>query len=151
MNPLVRAYEPADHDVVVELWRSVFPNDPPWSEPRDVIARKRSVQPELFLVCEVDGCVVGTVMAGFDGVRGWVHHLAVHPKHRRRGLAARLMRAAEQGLADSGCPKLNIQVRASNAGVVAFYQRLGFQVEDRTSLGKPLGKWEQRTTGSRGK
>jgi ribosomal protein S18 acetylase RimI-like enzyme len=82
--------------------------------------------------------VAGTVLAGFDGVRGWIHHLAVLPAHRRRGVATQLMRAAERGLANLGCPKINLQVRAGNAGVIAFYRALGYQVEDRASLGKRL-------------
>jgi len=81
------------------------------------------------------------VLAGFDGVRGWVHHLAVLPTLRRLGLATQLMRAAEQGLTQLGCPKLNLQVRSTNADVVAFYESLGYAVEDRISLGKPLGRW----------
>lgn len=138
---IVRSYRESDRESVIELWQSVFPNDPPWSEPHDVIERKRSVQKELFLVCELDGAMVGTVLAGFDGCRGWVHHLAVHPEYRRHGFATQLMRSAEQGLITLGCPKLNLQVRASNAEVVAFYESLGFNVEERISLGKPLGRW----------
>jgi ribosomal protein S18 acetylase RimI-like enzyme len=140
----VRSYHSRDEQAVVELWATVFPDDPPWSEPRDVIQRKRSVQGELFFVCEVEGRVVGTVLAGFDGVRGWVHHLAVLPDLRRGGLATALMRAAEQGLTNSGCPKLNLQVRATNSEVVAFYKSLGYAIEDRVSLGKPLGQWAKR-------
>jgi len=104
----------------------------------DVVRRKALVQRELFLVAEVDGVVVGTVMAGFDGVRGWVHKLAVHPDHRRRGLASRLMAEAERRLWAVGCPKLNLQVRASNFDVVAFYRALGYAVEENVSLGKRL-------------
>lgn len=137
----VRAYSASDRESVIELWRSVFPDDPPWSEPLDVIDRKMRVQPELFFVCEVDGEAVGTVLAGFDGARGWVHHLAVSPRYRRRGIATRLMHAAEKGLERLGCPKLNLQVRATSSEVVAFYERLGFAVEDRVSLGKPIGRW----------
>ena len=140
-EPRVRVYQPADLHSVIEMWRVVFPNDRPWNEPRDVIQRKNSVQRELFLVCEVEARVVGTVLAGFDGVRGWVHHLAVLPEFRRRGLATLLMRTAERDLTRAGCPKLNLQVRASNSEVVAFYESLGYTVEDRISLGKPLGQW----------
>jgi ribosomal protein S18 acetylase RimI-like enzyme len=83
--------------------------------------------------------MAGTVIAGFDGVRGWVHKLAVHPNHQRQGIATRLMEAAERGLAALGCSKLNPQVRASNAGVVDFYLRAGYVVEDRISMSKRLG------------
>ena len=78
------------------------------------------------------------VIAGFDGVRGWIYHLAVSPAHRRRGIATRLMRGAEATLRALGCPKINLQVRATNQSVVRFYQTLGYQVEERLSMGRAL-------------
>ena len=135
----IRPYESKDQTQVVALWNEVFPDDPPWNEPASMIRRKRTDQPELFLVAHVTGEVAGTVLAGFDGVRGWVHHLAVRASYRRQGLASSLMTAAEKGLAALGCPKVNLQVRATNSAVVAFYRSLGYEVEDRTSLGKRLG------------
>lgn len=134
----VRPFTDADHDAVVRLWETVFADDPPRNAPGAMIARKRGVQPELLLVALADGMLVGAVMAGFDGVRGWLHHLAVVPAARRRGVAAALVRAAEAGLRRLGCPKVNLQVRADNAAVVAFYERLGYAVEPRVSLGKAL-------------
>jgi Acetyltransferases len=135
----IRPYESKDHAQVVALWNEVFPDDPPWNEPASMIRRKLTVQPELFLVAHVNDQVAGTVLAGFDGVRGWVHHLAVHGSCRRQGIAKLLMTAAEKGLAALGCPKVNLQVRATNSAVVAFYRSLGYQLEDRASLGKRLG------------
>ena len=137
-KPILRSYQSADHDAVVHLWASVFPNEPAHNAAEDVIARKRRVQPDLFYVAIVDDAVVGTVLAGYDGVRGWVHKLAVSPSCRRMGIASMLMRRAEQGLADIGCTKLNLQVRSSNAEVLKFYQALGYAVEEITSLGKHL-------------
>jgi ribosomal protein S18 acetylase RimI-like enzyme len=134
----IRPFQPGDRQAVISLWDEVFPDDPPWNEPATVIERKLTVQPELFLVALVDGRIVGTVLAGFDGVRGWVHHLGVHGSCRRQGVASALMRAAEEGLAALGCPKLNLQVRATNAPVVAFYRAIGYDVEERTSLAKRL-------------
>lgn len=84
------------------------------------------------------GQLVGGLKAGFDGVRGWIYHLAVAPESRRCGVATKLVRAAEAALRDLGCPKVNLQVRASNASVVAFYQALGFTVEERVSMGRRL-------------
>ena len=81
---------------------------------------------------------VGAVIAGFDGVRGWIYHLAVAPAHRRRGIATRLMRRAEAVLRARGCSKINLQVRATNESAVAFYRALGYQVEERLSMGRPL-------------
>jgi ribosomal protein S18 acetylase RimI-like enzyme len=134
----VRPFHEADQPSVVALWSEVFADDPPRNDPRAVIERKLRVQRELFLVCEFENEIVGTVIAGFDGYRGWVYHLAVQPRHRRRGFGRELMREAERRLKALGCPKLNLQVRSSNAGVIAFYERLGYSIEDRASLGKSL-------------
>lgn len=134
----IRPFASLDHAQVVSLWKAVFPDDPSWNEPSAMIRRKLTVQPELFLVARVDDRVIGTVIAGFDGVRGWVHHLAVHSDFRRKGVATLLMRSAEQGLEALGCPKVNLQVRATNAAVISFYRQLGYDVEERASLGKRL-------------
>jgi len=134
----VRPFLEDDEPSVVALWSEVFADDPSRNEPRAVIGRKLRVQRELFLVGESEGDIVGTVIAGFDGYRGWVYHLAVRSSCRRRGLGRELMREAEARLKALGCPKLNLQVRSSNAEVIAFYERLGYSIEDRASLGKVL-------------
>ena len=139
MNPLsVRMYRAADHDAIVRLWDRVFADDPPWNAPADLIRIKRGVQPELFFVCELDGAVVGTAVAGFDGVRGWVHKVAADPDQRRSGIASHLMAVVEDGLRSAGCPELNLQVRAGNDAAVAFYKAAGYAIEDRVSMGKRL-------------
>jgi ribosomal protein S18 acetylase RimI-like enzyme len=134
----IRPYATKDQEQVVALWGDVFQDDPPWNKPESMIRRKLTVQPELFLVAVIDSKVVGTVMAGFDGVRGWIHHLAVKDSFRRQGIASSLMRAAENGLEMIGCPKVNLQVRATNNEVINFYRSLGYELEDRASLGKRL-------------
>lgn len=136
---IIRSYRASDRDDVERLWSRVFPDDPPWNAPALMIERKLRVQPELLLVGEIDATIAGAVIAGFDGVRGWIHHLAVAPEFRRCGLATKLMRAAEAGLGKLGCSKVNLQVRATNREVVAFYQTLGYQVEERVSMGRRLG------------
>ncbi len=139
MNPLsVRMYRAADHDAIVRLWDRVFADDPPWNAPADLIRIKRGVQPELFFVCELDGAVVGTAVAGFEGVRGWVHKVAADPDQRRSGIASHLMAVVEDGLRSAGCPKLNLQVRAGNDAAVALYKAAGYAIEDRVSMGKRL-------------
>jgi ribosomal protein S18 acetylase RimI-like enzyme len=135
---VIRRFAPADQAAVERLWGQAFADDPPWNAPATMIANKRKVQPELFLVAAAGEEVVGAVMAGFDGVRGWIYHLAVAATARRRGCATRLVRAAEAGLRALGCPKVNIQVRAANDSVVAFYRRLGYDVEERVSMGRRL-------------
>ncbi len=136
LDVVIRPYQPSDHVDLVALWNDVFPDDPAWNEPSRLIATKLTVQPELLLVACVESNVKGAVMAGFDGVRGWVHHLAVHFSVRRRGIATQLMRAAELGLTQLGCSKVNLQVRDTNTEVIAFYEALGYALEARASLGK---------------
>ncbi len=134
----IRPYQASDHESVVRLWRTVFPDAPPRSDPVLDIRRKADVQPELFLVAYIDRTIIGTCMAGFDGHRGWVHLVAVAPEFRRRGVGSLLMGHAEAHLADLGCPKLNLQVRGSSPDAVRFYEQLGFRVEERISMGKVL-------------
>ena len=134
----IRSFTDEDRAGVVALWSLVFPDDPPWNEPAAMIQRKLTVQPELLLVACKEDQLVGAVMGGFDGVRGWIHHLAVHPRYRRQGVARALMQAAELGLEKLGCPKVNLQVRATNASVIAFYQSVGYLLEERVSLGKRI-------------
>ena len=134
----VRPFRIADSQPLAALWRRVFPDDPPWNEPNVIIENKLKVQPELLLVGALDGEIVAAVVAGFDGVRGWLYHLAVAPERRRRGFATQLVRAAEHALRALGCAKVNLQIRAENAEVVAFYRSLGYQVEERVSMGRRL-------------
>ena len=135
---IIRPYRDEDEAGVVHLWAEVLPSASPWNAANTVIAKKLTIQPELFFVAESDALIIGTVIAGYDGVRGWIHRLAVHPDHRRKGLATSLMEKAEAGLRMKGCTKLHLQVRGDNASVLAFYRSLGFHIEDRISLGKPL-------------
>jgi len=134
----IRSYREDDEGEVAALWETVFPDAPPWNDPRLDIQRKLSVQRELFFVAVDDGEVVGTTMAGYDGHRGWVYYVGVAPERRRRGIGAALMRRAEDELRARGCPKLNLQVRSSNSSAVGFYVRQGYSVEDRVSMGKRL-------------
>ena len=134
----VRSFADGDRAALVALWQRVFADDPPRNAPERLIDRKLTVQPELLLLAIGGGELVGAVMAGFDGVRGWIHHLAVAPEQRRRGIGRLLVRAAEEGLRRLGCPKVNLQVRATNSAVVAFYRRLGYDVEERIQMGRVL-------------
>jgi ribosomal protein S18 acetylase RimI-like enzyme len=138
MSVVIRAYKPSDRPDLERLWSTVFADDPSWNAPSLMIENKLRVQPELLIVAALEETVVGAVMAGFDGVRGWIYHLAVASEVRRRGIATQLVRAAEHGLQELNCPKVNIQVRAENAGVVAFYRSLGYQIEERVSMGRRL-------------
>lgn len=133
----IRAYRETDKPPVIDLWRRcglVVPHN----DPERDIERKCRVDPDLFLVGTLGGTVVATCMAGYEGHRGWINYLAVDPDHRRLGIATALMDAAESALRRRGCPKINLQVRATNAAVIAFYERMGFARDDVLSLGKRL-------------
>jgi len=133
----IRPFEDADRDEVVALWE-LCDLVRPWNDPGKDIARKLLVQRELFLVGLDGPAIVATAMAGYEGHRGWVNYLAVHPERRRRGLGRAIMAEVERLLRAAGCPKINLQVRGSNTAAIDFYERLGFRVDDAVSLGKRL-------------
>jgi ribosomal protein S18 acetylase RimI-like enzyme len=134
---LIRTFQAGDETAVVALWEACRLTRP-WNDPRKDIARKLAVQPELFLVGLVEGVVMASVMAGYEGHRGWVNYLAVAPAFRGRGFARALMMQVEALLLARGCPKLNLQVRNANTEAIAFYRHLGYLQDDSVSLGKRL-------------
>jgi ribosomal protein S18 acetylase RimI-like enzyme len=134
----IRLFHETDESAVVALWKDVFAYSEPRNDPAAAIRQKLACQRELFFVAVLDGAVVGTVMGGYDGHRGWIYSLAVRPEVRGRGIGAALMRHVEGELARRGCPKVNLQVLASNAPTVAFYKKVGYAVEERISMGKLL-------------
>ncbi|QDV86082.1 GNAT family acetyltransferase [Planctomycetes bacterium TBK1r] len=133
----IRNYHADDEAEVISLWRRSGLTRP-WNDPHKDIARKMSVQSEWFLVGELDGQMIATVMAGYDGHRGWINYLAVDPDHRRGGHARAIMQHAERLLREAGCPKINLQIRKDNADAIAFYERIGFCEDDVVSFGKRL-------------
>ena len=133
----IRTFQSTDEAAVIDIW-SRCGLLRAWNDPRKDIARKLSVQPELFLVGTIDERVIGTIMAGFDGHRGWINYLAVDPDSRRQGYGRALMRAAEQRLHAMGCPKINLQIRKGNLAAVKFYRRIGFAPDAVVSFGKRL-------------
>lgn len=137
-DPLrIRPFQPADEDTVIALWRACDLVRP-WNDPKKDIARKRRVNPDGFLVAEQGGRIVATMMVGYEGHRGWINYLAVEPALQRGGLGRALMDEAERILRAAGCPKINLQVRRSNAAVIAFYERLGFKDDEVVSMRKRL-------------
>ncbi|MEM5452223.1 GNAT family acetyltransferase [Paraburkholderia guartelaensis] len=151
MSVTIRVFSEADTEAVIALWLQAFPeyNDAsrPHRNPRLSIANKLGTQPELFFVAvrdggDVDGALLGTAMAGYDGHRGWLYSVAVAPDARRHGLGTRLVRHAENALAALGCLKLNLQVLTDKAEVLAFYEQLGYRTDAVVSLGKRLAVQE---------
>ena len=137
MNMLIRPFNAADEAAVIELWQQCGLTRS-WNDPHKDIKRKLQVQSEWFLVGEFERQIVASVMAGYDGHRGWVNYLAVSPDQQGQGWGRQLMAEVERLLATAGCPKINLQVRSSNQAVIAFYQRLGYGIDDVVGLGKRL-------------
>jgi ribosomal protein S18 acetylase RimI-like enzyme len=135
--PAFRPYQPDDAEPVVSLW-TLCGLTRPWNDAHRDIDRKLAVDADGLMILEDDGQLIGAVMVGYEGHRGWINYLAVHPDHRRRGLGRLLMTAAERRLADLGCPKVNLQVRASNLAAVEFYRRVGYAAEEVVSMGRRL-------------
>ena len=86
-----RTYQDKDREALIALWQRVFPDDPPHNDPSQVISAKRAVDDLIFVALEED-FVVGAVMAGYDGHRGWLYAVAVDHAHRRHGIARHLVR-----------------------------------------------------------
>lgn len=134
----IRPFEERDLEPLIALLREAFPDPEPHNEPRASIRRKLAVDPGLLLVGCAGGRLVATAMGGWDGHRGWLYAVAVARAERGRGHGRAIAQAVEARLRALGCPKLNLQVLASNPGAVEFWRRLGFRVEERISLGKRL-------------
>jgi ribosomal protein S18 acetylase RimI-like enzyme len=134
----VAPYSSRHFEGVKTLWQQSFPDDPPWNQAEVAIPAKLAVQPELFLVAVDGDLVVGSIMAGYDGHRGWLYAVAVLNSRCRQGVGTALVRAAEARLRSIGCSKINLQVRSTNATAVEFYRQLGYLIEERISMGKRL-------------
>jgi len=142
----IRAFQCSDESAVIALWHQCDLIRP-WNDPKTDIYRKLAAQPNLFLVGTANGELVATVMAGYEGHRGWINYLAVHPAHRRKGYGRQIMERAARLLRRLHCPKINLQVRATNRAVIQFYQRLGYSIDEVVSLGKRLERDEPRVMG----
>ncbi|MFH8251010.1 GNAT family acetyltransferase [Microbacterium sp. B2969] len=133
----ITPFAPAQTEAVVALWHAAGLTRP-WNDPHRDIERKLAVQPELFLVA-VDGDeVVGSVMAGYDGHRGWLYYLAAAPERRGEGIARLLVAEAESRLLAMGCPKVQLMVRPDNEGARGFYDAIGYEPFDTWATGKRL-------------
>jgi ribosomal protein S18 acetylase RimI-like enzyme len=136
----VRPYQPSDFAGLDRLWHLCFPDDPPRNRAAVAVPAKLALNDDLLLVAvNAEQAVIGSVLAGYDGHRGWLYAVAVDPDYQRRGIGQRLVDAAIARLAERGCTKVNLQIRAGNEQVVAFYAALGFATEPRISMGKLLG------------
>ncbi len=133
----IRSFVQQDEDAVIRLWNACGLVRP-WNDPKKDIQRKLTTQPELFLVVEKEGVVLGSAMVGYEGHRGWVYYLAVDPSCQGQGIGQALMQQAEHLLMERGCPKIQLLVRSNNSQVLDFYGKLGYETSDVVMLGKRL-------------
>lgn len=133
----IRTYQETDETQVVKIWVECG-LVVPWNDPEADIQRKLSVQRHLFLVGCTEGTVIATVMAGYEGHRGWINYLAVKPEYQGNGIGTLMVEKVEKLLEAEGCPKVNLQVRSSNDKVVKFYKKIGYKRDDVVSLGKRI-------------
>lgn len=133
----IKKFEESDRNDVLELWRACDLTRP-WNDPNRDIDRKMRFQPELFFVGTLDSRVISSAMAGYDGHRGSVFYLAVHPGFQGLGYGQRLMSHIETVLISLGCPKLNILVRSANEQVLSFYSKSSYSADAVVSVGKRL-------------
>jgi ribosomal protein S18 acetylase RimI-like enzyme len=136
--PIISGYRD-EHFVGVDAhWQEAFPNDAPWNKASTAIAEKMRFQPDLMLVALEGLLVVGSVMAGYEGHRGWISRVAVLQAHRHKRIGQALLTEAERRLAALGCIKVNLQVLETNSAVVRFYEEAGYEIEPRVSMSKRL-------------
>ncbi len=135
ITPFVNA---THRDQVIALWETVFGYEAAHNKPTLIIDKKLEVDDHLFFVAVAGTTVVGTIMAGYDGHRGWIYSVAVSPKHRKQGIGSSLVAYAERALTNKGCIKINLQIMEGNEGVCAFYSSLGYSVEKRVSMSKRI-------------
>lgn len=133
----IKPFHRDDSDAVIALWETCGLTRP-WNNPRLDIERKASQNDDGFIVVEKDGDIIACVMFGYDGHRGSVNYLAVHPDFQGKHLGRELMDYAETTLTAQGCPKINLMVRSDNEKVIAFYKTLGYDEEQVVVLGKRL-------------
>jgi len=132
-----RQFQPDDTEQTVALWQACGLTRP-WNDPHKDIERKLQQEPELFIVAEHNGQLLGSVMAGYDGHRGWIYYLSVLPQYQSQGLGKSLVQQAEQRLRSKGCPKIQLMIRHDNSGVQDFYRTLGYEQAEVVVLGKRL-------------
>jgi len=130
---------PADFEATLALWQTAGPGVRVGrSDAPSEIAKKLTRDPDLFLVAEDAGEIVGAVIGGFDGRRGMIYHLAVAASHRGRGLGAALMQELETRLKAKGCVRAYLFVIPDNTDSLAFYEHHGWQKMTVLPMGKDL-------------
>ena len=134
----IRNYHQSDKESVISLWKEVFNPNQHHNDPGIAINMKNKHNDNLFFVAEEGNQIIGSIISGFDGHRGWLYSLAVHPRYRRKGIGTSLVNKALDELENLGCLKVNLQINSDNKTVIDFYEKIGFLIEERISMGKKM-------------
>lgn len=139
MGLIITHFDNRTHrDQVIALWETAFGYESAHNHPAAAIGKKIAIDDGLFFIALIKQKVVGSIMAGYDGHRGWIYAVAVHPNHRKQGIGSQMVTHAEGALTARGCMKINLQIAEGNEAVSAFYASLGYAVEKRVSMGKRI-------------
>ena len=138
MTITIRNVKPKDKTQVIALWTKVFPTKKYHNKPSIAFDQKIQHPDNLFFIAEQNNNIIGTILAGYDGHRGWIYSLAVEPDYRRKKIGTQLLTKAIEELKKQGCLKINLQITGETSPLVDFYKTLGFIVEKRISMGKKL-------------
>jgi len=127
MKVTIRRFRMEDYDRVIELWQACgLPLKPKGRDSREEISRQLQRPEIIFLVAEVEGRVIGTVLATHDGRKGWINRLAVDPSYRGQGLARKLVRLAEQELESEGLRMFAALIEEDNLPSIRLFEKLGY-------------------------
>jgi ribosomal protein S18 acetylase RimI-like enzyme len=134
----IQEFQINDYDVVFELWKEaglvIRPGDD-----MNGVRMKLLRDPDLFLLARLEGEIVGCVIGGWDGRRGWIYHLAVKPSYQRQGIATALLSEVEKRLGEKGAKKINAQIYQSNTKSLKFFKARGYETHlDLIMVGKNL-------------
>ena len=142
MASQLRHYQEHDRAQLIELWANIFNDAGPHNNPEYMLTSKLAIDENIYIALGQDDHqqekITGAIIAGYDGHRGWLYSLAVDKKLQRNGIGKELVEFAVENLRAMGCAKINLQVREENKEVISFYRSLGFEVENRISMGKLL-------------
>ena len=133
----ITAITDTDVEAIIALWQRCGLTRP-WNDPAADIAFARRGGNATILVGRANGAIAATAMVGHDGHRGWVYYVAVDPDQRKQDFGRAIMAAAEDWLRQQGVEKVQLMVRPDNTGVKAFYDRLGYETQERVIYAKWL-------------
>jgi ribosomal protein S18 acetylase RimI-like enzyme len=137
MSVEIRRYLESDRQQLLGLWENTFDDAGPHNRPVFMLNSKLAIDDNIYIASGSNE-ILGAIISGYDGHRGWLYSLAVKQSSRRQGIGKQLVEFSVEILRTMGCVKVNLQIREENSEVISFYQSLGFTTEERISMGKRL-------------